>query len=74
MPHAHPPPGGLGCKEFAYNAGDLGSIPGSGSSPGEGNDCLLQYSYLQNSMDRGAWQSTVHAIHRVTKRRTQMSN
>ena len=41
-------------KEFAYNAGDLGSIPGSGRSPGEGNGNPLQYSCLENSMDSGA--------------------
>ena len=45
--------------ESAFNAGDLGSIPESGS-PGEGNDYPLQYSCLQNSTDRGAWQATVH--------------
>ena len=42
-------------KAFACNAGDLGSIPGSGRSPGEGNGHPLQYSCLENSMDRGAW-------------------
>ena len=41
--------------ESAYNAGDPGSIPGSGRSPGEGNGNPLQYSCLENSMDRGAW-------------------
>ena len=49
-------------KEFAYNAGDLGSIPGSGRSPGEGNGNPLQYSCLENSMDREAWWATVHGI------------
>ena len=47
------------CKESACNAGDMGGvalIPGSGRSPGEGNGNLLQYSCLENSMDRGAWQ------------------
>ena len=48
-------PGGSDGKASAYNAGDLGSIPGLGRSPGEGNDNPLQYSYLQNPMDRGAW-------------------
>ena len=47
------------------NAGDLGSIPGSGSSPGEGNSNPLQHSCLENPMDRGAWQATVHRIARV---------
>ena len=45
-------------KESAYNAGDLGSIPGSGGSPGEGNGYPCQYSCLENSMDRGAWWAT----------------
>ena len=47
-------------KTSDYNAGDLGSIPGSGSSPGEGNGNPLQYSCLENPMDGGAWQATVH--------------
>ena len=46
-------PGGSDSKVSAYNAGDLGSIPGSGKSPGEGNGNPLQYSYLENPMDRG---------------------
>ena len=52
-------------KASACNAGDLGSIPGSGSSPGEGNRNPLQYSCLENPMDRGAWQATLHGIARV---------
>ena len=48
--------------EFACNAGDLGSIPGLGRSPGEGNDNPLQYSCLDNSMDRGVWHATVHRV------------
>ena len=52
-------------KESACNAGDPGSIPGSGRSPGEGNGNPLQYSYLENPTDRGAWQATVHGIARV---------
>ena len=48
-------PGGSDGKESACNAGDLGLIPGSERSPGEGNDNPLQYSCLENSMDRGAW-------------------
>ena len=55
-------PGGSDGKESAGNAGDLGSIPGSGRSPGEGNGNSLQYSCLENSMDRGAWQAAVHAV------------
>ena len=48
-------PGGSDCKESACNAGDADSISGSGSSSGEGNDYPPQYSWLENSMDRGAW-------------------
>ena len=44
-------------KESAYSAGDLGSVPGLGRSPGEGNGNPLQYSCLENPMDRGAWQA-----------------
>ena len=54
-------------KESASNAGDLGSIPGLGRSPGEGNGNPLQYSCLENPMDREAWRATVH---RVTKHQT----
>ena len=52
-------------KESACNAGDLGSIPGSGRCPGEGNGNPLQYSCLGNHMDRGVWQDTVHGAARV---------
>ena len=48
-------PGGSDGKASAYNAGDLGSIPGLGRSPGEGNGNPLQYSCLENSVDGGAW-------------------
>ena len=48
-------PGGSEGKASACNAGDLGSIPGSGRSPGEGNSNPLQYSCLENPMDREAW-------------------
>ena len=48
-------PGGSDVTKSAWNAGDLGSIPGSGRSPGEGNGNPLQYPCLENSMDRGAW-------------------
>ena len=58
-------PGGSGGKESACNAGDLGSIPGLGSSPGEGIGYLLQYSGLESSMDREAWQATVPGVQRV---------
>ena len=52
-------------KESACNAGDPGSIPGSGKSPGDRNGNPLQYSCLENPLDRGAWQVTVHGIARV---------
>ena len=52
-------------KESACNAGDLGSIYGSGRSPGEGNGNPLQYSCLENPKDRGAWRATVHGVARV---------
>ena len=52
-------------KEYACNAGDRGSIPGLGRSPGEGNGNLLQYSSLENSMDREGWQATVHGVARI---------
>ena len=48
-------PGGSDGKESACNSGDLGVIPGSGSAPGEANEYPLQYSCLENSMDKGAW-------------------
>ena len=57
-------PGGSVVKNLATNEGDTGSIPGSGRSPGEGNGNPVQYSCLENSMDRGAWQATVHGITR----------
>ena len=49
-------------KESTCNAGHQGLIPGSGRSPGEGNDNPLQYYCLGNTMDRGAWQATVHGV------------
>ena len=49
-------------KESACNAGDPGSVPESGRSLGEGNGYPLQYSCLENSMDRGAWQAIVHGV------------
>ena len=48
--------------ESTCNAKDLGSVPGSGRSPGEENGYSLQYSYLENSMDRGAWLAIVHGV------------
>ena len=64
-------PGGSDGKEYACQAGDLGSVPGLGRSPGEENGNPLQYSCLENSMDRGAWWATVHE---VAKSRTGFSN
>ena len=57
-------PGGVDGKKkkSTCNGGDLSSIPGSGRSPGEGNGNTLQYSCLENPMDRGAWQATVHGV------------
>ena len=52
-------------KESACSVGDPGSIPGSGISPGEGNGTPLQYSCLENSMDRGAWWATVHGVAKI---------
>ena len=49
-------------KEFACNVGDLGSIPESGRSPGEGYGYPLQHSCLENPMDRGTWRATVHGV------------
>ena len=65
------PPRWRSGKESACNAGDLGSIPGLGRSPGEGNGYPLQYSCLVNSMDREVWQATVH---RVAESWTQLSS
>ena len=56
-------------KESAFNAGDVGSIPGLGRSPGRGHGNPLQYSCLENPTDRAAWQATVH---RVTKSWTRV--
>ena len=64
-------PGGLDGREYAYNAGDPGLIPGWGRSPGEGNGNPLQYSFLENPMDRGAWWATVHG---VAKSQTRLSD
>ena len=64
-------PDGSDCKESACNAGHLGLIPELGRSPREGNGDPLQYSCLENSMDRGAWQATVHG---VAKSQTWLSN
>ena len=72
-------PAGSDGKESACNVGDLGSIPGSRRSPGEGNGNPLQNSCLENPMDRGAWKATVHEVARVqhdlaTKTTTKIHN
>ena len=64
-------PGGSDGKASAYNAGDLGSILGSGRFPGEGNGNPVQYSCLENPMDGEAWLATVHG---VAMNRTQLSD
>ena len=64
-------PGGSDGRESTCNAGDLGWIPGSGRSPREGNGNPLQYSCLENPMDRGAWRDTVH---RVEKSQIQLNH
>ena len=63
--------GGSVVKNLPANTGDLGSISALGRIPGEGNGNPLQYSCLENPMDRGAWWATVH---RVTKNQTGLSN
>ena len=55
-------PGGLEGKAPTCNAGDPGSIPETGRSPGEGNGTPLQYSCLENPMDGGAWEAAVHGV------------
>ena len=64
-------PGGSDGKESTFNAGDLGVIPGLGRSPGEGNGYPLQYSCLENSMDRGTWRAILHG---VTKSQTKLND
>ena len=59
---SHSITGGSKGEEFAFNVGDPSWIPGSRRSPGEGNAYPHQNSYLENSMDRGAWQATVHVV------------
>ena len=64
-------PSGSDGKESACSAGDPGSVPGLGRSPGEGNGNPLQYSCQENSMDRGAWRATVSG---VARSQTQLSD
>ena len=68
--------GGSDVKASACNAGDLGLIPGSGTSPGEGNSNPLQYPCLENPMDGGAWWATVHGVaqHRPRLKRLSSSS
>ena len=61
-------PGGSDGKESTHNTGDLGLIPGLGRSPGEGNGYPLQYSCLEKSTNRGAWQATGHGVPKSKKR------
>ena len=63
-------PGGSDSKESACSTGDLGLIPGSGKSPGEGSGNPLQHICLENSMDRGAWQVTVYGVAKSWIRQT----
>ena len=64
-------PGGSDGKESVHDVGDWSSIPGLGRSPGEGNGNPLQYSCLENPMDRRPWQATVHG---VAKNWTQLNH
>ena len=64
-------------KNVPTNAGDMGSIPGSGRSPGAGNDNTLQYCMgcsMGNPMDKGAWQATVHGGHKESDKTWQLNN
>ena len=63
--------GGLAVKNLFANAGDMGSIPVCRRSPGGGNGYPLQYSYLENSMERGAWWAIAHG---VSESRARLSN
>ena len=64
-------PGDTVVNNTSANAGDTGLIPGLGRSSGGGNGNILQYSWLENSRDRGIWQATVHG---VSKSQTRLSN
>ena len=65
-------PGGSAVRNLPANVGDVGTTPGSGRSPGEGNDNPLQYSCLGNPMDRGAWRAIVH-VHGVARVRHDLA-
>ena len=64
----------LSGEESTYNAGDLGSTPGSGRSPGDGNGNPLQYSCLGNPMDTGAWRATVRGVTKASHMTEQVNN
>ena len=66
-------PGGSDGDEAACDAGDPGSVPGSGRHPGEGDGYPLQDSCLENSMDRGAWWATVHEVTKSPTRLKRLS-
>ena len=61
-------------KNMPANAGDVGLIPGLGRSPGEGNGKQLQYSYLENPLDRGAWRAAVHGVTKESDMTEQLNN
>ena len=65
--------GGLDRQESACSARDLGSIPVLGRSPGEGNGSPLQYSCLENPMDRGTWEATIHRVAKSLTQRKRLS-
>ena len=67
-------PGGSAVKHLPANAGDAGSIPKLGRSPGEGNNNPLQYSCLGNPMDRGAWRATVHQVTKESNTTERFNN
>ena len=67
-------PGSSDGKASAYNAGDLGLIPGLGRSSGEGNGNPLQYSRLENPTDQGAWWATVHGVAKSWTRRSDFTH
>ena len=63
----------LSGKELLANAGNVGSVPGTGRSPRRGDDYLLQYAYLGNPMDRGAWWATVHEVRKESNTSEQLN-
>ena len=67
-------PGGSDGKESVCNAGNPGSVPESGRSLGEGNGYPLQYSCLENALDRRAWPATVHGVTKVSDTTEQLNN